>query len=59
MVDPQRIAEIRAAMAADRAQQWADFRRQWPMVVLEVVRHSCLGVALGLALVLYVLRALA
>lgn len=53
---PERIAELRAAWAADREDRRKAFKRDWPMHLLDLLLHTGLGVALGLASVLWALQ---
>lgn len=50
VVTHQRISEIRAAWAADRAASWASFRATWPMHVVELFRVVGFGFLVGLVL---------
>lgn len=54
---PERIAELRAEWAADREERRKAFKRDWPMHLLDLLLHTGLGVALGLATVLWALQA--
>lgn len=54
---PERIAEFRAAWAADREERRKAFKRDWPMHLLDLLLHTGLGVSLGLATVLLALQA--
>lgn len=55
VIDPQRIAEIRAAWAADRLERREAFRRDWPYYVVDFAVSCGLGVVLGLSGVLWAL----
>lgn len=52
----ERIAELRAAFAADRQARREDFKRDWPMHLSEVLRMSGLGFIFGLALELWLFQ---
>jgi len=54
---PERIAEFRAAWAADREERRKAFKRDWPMHLVDLLVHTGLGVSLGLATVLWALQA--
>lgn len=54
-IDPQRIAEIRAAWAADRLERREAFRRDWPQYLLDIAASCGLGIVLGLSGVLWAL----
>lgn len=53
---PERIAEFRALEAADRQARRDEFKRDWPMHLLEVLRHTGLGFVLGLALEIWLFQ---
>ena len=55
-LDPQRIAEIRAAWAADRASRLAHIRRNWPWLLLEIVRQTGIAMAAVLAMAIYAIH---
>ncbi len=56
LVTPERLREL-------NAQDWQDFKAHWPMrltdLLLDFGAGTLLGTALGLALVLYAVQALA
>lgn len=52
---PDRIAELRAAWAADREERRKAFKRDWPMHLVDLLLHTGLGVSLGLSVVLFLL----
>ncbi|MNZ02439.1 hypothetical protein D3C78_190840 [compost metagenome] len=52
---PERIAELRAAWAADREERRKAFKRDWPMHLVDLLLHTGLGIALGLSAVLLAL----
>lgn len=55
-VSKERIEEVRAAWAADRETRRKEFKRDWPMYLLQIVGEVGLGIALGLALVVWALQ---
>lgn len=52
----ERIEEFRALEAADRQARRDDFKRDWPMHLLVVLRHSGLGIVFGLALEIWLFK---
>ena len=55
-VTKERIEEVRAAMAADRQTARAEFKRDWPMHLVQFVVQTGLGVILGLSAVLWAVQ---
>lgn len=55
-VTKERIEEVRAAMAADRQTARAEFKRDWPMHLVQFLVQAGLGVILGLSAVIYAVQ---
>ncbi|WP_120969281.1 hypothetical protein [Comamonas sp. lk] len=55
-VSKERIAEIRAAWAADRQTARQEFKRDWLMHLVQISAQVGLGVILGLSAVLYIVQ---
>ena len=50
--DPQRVADLVAALRADREARRSAFRRDWPMHVLSFFSETGMGFVLGVVLAL-------
>lgn len=55
-VSKERIAELRAAFAADRQTRREEFKRDWPMHLSEVLRMTGLGFVFGLSLEIWLFK---